>query len=86
MAFRGGTQTPTPNYTSDPVALRQCGNCVTSSTPCPPLQPCITYGCVTGGTTQCSVTCGNGQITTTRTCMAYSNGQANPVAGMDNCL
>merc|ERR1712216_1114071 len=40
---------------------------------------CVTYQCVTGATSQCSVTCGSGTTTTTRTCMAYSGGGQTPV-------
>merc|ERR1712072_1400459 len=64
------------------AAQIQCGNCVSTQAPCQ--QPaCVTYQCVRGATSQCSVTCGNGQTTTTRTCMAYSGGQQYPVGGMN---
>ena len=40
----------------------------------------MTYQCVQGGTSQCSVTCGTGTAVITRTCMAYATGEQYPVA------
>merc|ERR1712139_638999 len=87
MAYSNGVQTAVTSVQFNSAAQQQCGNCVSTTAPCYQAA-CVTYQCVRGATSQCSVTCGTGITTTTATCMAYSDGlqtavlssQANPDA------
>ena len=51
------------------------GNCQSSTTPCPALPCCSTYQCQIGAFSQCSTSCGSGQITRAATCMKTCDGQ-----------
>ena len=69
MASSNGRQTAVAA-----AGITACANCSSTTAPCS--QPaCVTYRCVRGAASQCSVTCGTGITVTTATCMAYTNGQ-----------
>merc|ERR1719454_1381459 len=82
MAY-SGTNTvgvPVTNFQAGNTLYAGCGNCVSQTSPCPPVPACVTYGCVYGQASACAATCGVAGVTIrTATCMAYSGGSTNGV-------
>jgi hypothetical protein len=82
VAYSGGNTQGVPVTTSNLGTIGACAGCTSTSTPCPAVPACVTYGCVTSGTSSCVATCGvAGVQVITRTCVAYSgtNAQGVPV-------
>merc|ERR1719359_2574365 len=83
MAYSGTNTvgTPVTNFVAGNTLYAGCGNCVSQTSPCPPVPACVVYQCVYGAASACAATCGVAGVTIrTATCMAYSGGSTNGVA------
>merc|ERR550514_2205282 len=83
MAYSGTNTvgTPVTNFDATNTLYAGCGNCVSQTSPCPPVPACVVYQCVYSQASACGATCGVAGVTIrTATCMAYSGGSTNGVA------
>jgi len=99
MAYSGGSTNgvAVTNFQAGNTLYAGCGNCVSQTSPCPPVPPCVTYGCVYSQASSCLATCGVAGVTIrTATCMSYSGGSNvgvpvttsnfGNIAGCGNCV
>merc|ERR1712224_769246 len=82
MSYTGGSTVGVPVTTGN---FAGCGNCVSQTSPCPPVPACVSYVCSIGAYSACSVTCGAGVQTRAVQCLAQGGGQTGQAVSLSLC-
>ena len=85
MSYTGGSTVGVPVTTSNFGNFAGCGNCVSQTSPCPPVPACVNYVCSIGAYSACSVTCGAGVQTRAVQCLAQGGGQTGQAVSLSLC-
>jgi hypothetical protein len=85
MSYSGGSNVGVPVTTSNFGNFAGCGNCVSQTSPCPPVPACVSYVCSIGAYSACSVTCGAGVQTRAVQCLAQGGGQTGQAVSLSLC-